>query len=97
MQPALQDEARRSRGVWGPTLAEHRSKTDPTISGQAASSTQKMKVREARLKNTWGPNKHVTRPNQILTRSSEILLGPSKTLLWPSAIARFCQDLVAIL
>jgi hypothetical protein len=33
----LQDEPRRSRGVLGPSLAEHRPKTDPTNSGQTAS------------------------------------------------------------
>ncbi len=36
MQPALQDEPRRSRGVLGPSLAENRPETDPQISGQTA-------------------------------------------------------------
>ena len=34
VQPAPQDGPRRSRRVWGPSLAENRPKTDPTISGQ---------------------------------------------------------------
>ena len=37
VQPALQDEPRRSRGVLGPSLAEHRPKTGPKSSGQTAS------------------------------------------------------------
>ncbi len=36
VQPALQDEPRRTRGVLGPSLAETRPKTDPTNSGQTA-------------------------------------------------------------
>ncbi len=31
VQPALQDEIRRSRGVWGPSLAENQQKTSPQI------------------------------------------------------------------
>ncbi len=31
VQPALQDEPRRSRGVLGPSLAENRPKTGPKI------------------------------------------------------------------
>ncbi len=36
LQPALQDEPRRSRGVLGPRLTENLPKTDPEISGQTA-------------------------------------------------------------
>jgi hypothetical protein len=36
VQPALQDEPRRSRGLLGPSLAENRPKNDPEISGQTA-------------------------------------------------------------
>ena len=36
MQAALQDEHRRSGVVLGPSLDEHRTKTDPEISGQTA-------------------------------------------------------------
>ena len=36
MQPALQDEPRRSREALGPSLAENLSKTDPSIPGQTA-------------------------------------------------------------
>ncbi len=36
MQPALQDEPRRSRGVLGPSVAENRPNTDPNIFGQTA-------------------------------------------------------------
>ena len=34
VQPVLQDEPRRSRDVWGPSLAENRPKNDPKVSGQ---------------------------------------------------------------
>ena len=36
MQPALQDEPRRSRGILGPSLAENWQKIGPEISGQIA-------------------------------------------------------------
>ena len=36
MQPALQDEPRRSRGVLGPSLADNRPKTGPKNTRQAA-------------------------------------------------------------
>ncbi len=36
VQPALQDDPRRSRGVLGPSFAENRPKTGPEISGQTA-------------------------------------------------------------
>ena len=36
MQPALHGEPRRSRGVWGPSLAENAPKTGPKVSGQTA-------------------------------------------------------------
>ena len=44
VQPALQDQPFRSRGALRPRLAEHRPKTDPSISGQTAFRYPKISV-----------------------------------------------------
>ncbi len=50
MQPALQDEPRRSGGALGPSLAENRPNADPEISGQTAFRYPALKVKQKKKK-----------------------------------------------